>query len=66
VREAGGDAAYYVAPGDEAQLAAAILRVAGDTAFAAKLRQRGPAHAAAFTWEKTATKTLDVIAGTLG
>jgi glycosyltransferase involved in cell wall biosynthesis len=66
VPEAGGDAAYYVPPGDEAQLAAAILRVAGDTAFAAKLRQRGPAHAAEFTWEKTAAKTLDVIAGTLG
>ncbi|MFZ0030445.1 MAG: glycosyltransferase family 1 protein [Candidatus Cybelea sp.] len=61
VPEAGGDAAYYVPCGDEAQLAAAILRVAGDAAFAAELRERGPAHAATFTWERTAAQTLDVI-----
>ncbi len=63
--EAGGDAAYYVASGDEAPLAAAILRVAGDAAFAAELRRRGPAHAAKFTWERTAAQTLDVIESVL-
>jgi glycosyltransferase involved in cell wall biosynthesis len=61
VPEAGGDAAYYVPSGDEAQLAAAILRVAGDAVFAAALRQRGPAHAEKFTWERTAAQTFDVI-----
>ncbi|MGB8908457.1 MAG: glycosyltransferase family 1 protein [Candidatus Cybelea sp.] len=65
VPEAGGDAACYVTSGDEAQLAAAILRVAGDAAFAAELRQRGPAHAAKFTWERTAAQTLDVIESVL-
>jgi glycosyltransferase involved in cell wall biosynthesis len=65
VPEAGGDAACYVPPSDPAALAAAILRVAGDTAYAADLRRRGPIHAAAFTWEETATRTLAVIEGTL-
>jgi glycosyltransferase involved in cell wall biosynthesis len=65
VPEAGGDAASYVPPGDDAALATAILRVAGDPAYAAELRGRGPAHAAAFTWEKTASLTLATIEGTL-
>ena len=59
--EAGGDAACYVPPSDAAALAAAILRVSGDAAYAAELRQRGPMHAAAFTWQKTAARTLSVI-----
>ena len=63
--EAGGDAACYVPPGDPAALAAAILRVTGDDAYAAELRRRGPIHAAAFTWEQTAERTLRVIEGTL-
>jgi glycosyltransferase involved in cell wall biosynthesis len=61
--EAGGDAAHYVPPSDAAALAAAILRVAGDEAYAAELRRRGPLHAAAFTWEQTARRTLEVIEG---
>ncbi|HET6275497.1 MAG TPA: glycosyltransferase family 1 protein [Candidatus Cybelea sp.] len=61
VPEAGGEAACYVAPGDDAALAAAILRVAGDPAYAGELRRRGPIHAAKFTWEKTAARTLTVI-----
>jgi glycosyltransferase involved in cell wall biosynthesis len=65
VPEAAGDAACYVPPGDDAALASAILRVAGDPAYAAELRRRGPAHAAAFTWEKTASLTLAAIEGTL-
>ncbi len=65
IPEAGGDAACYVAPDDDAALAAAILRVAGDAAYADDLRRRGPIHAAALTWEETATRTLATIAGTL-
>jgi glycosyltransferase involved in cell wall biosynthesis len=65
VPEAGGDAACYVAPDDAAALAAAILRIAGDPVYAAELRRRGPAHAAAFTWERTASQTLATIEGTL-
>jgi glycosyltransferase involved in cell wall biosynthesis len=63
--EAGGDAAAYVSPSDATALAAAIGRVTGDRAYAQELRNRGPAHAAAFTWERTASRTLDVIEGTL-
>jgi glycosyltransferase involved in cell wall biosynthesis len=65
IPEAGGDAACYVPPGDEVALAAAILRVAGDAAFAEDLRRRGRIHAAAFTWEDTAARTLATIEGTL-
>ncbi|MGA7355430.1 MAG: glycosyltransferase, partial [Candidatus Cybelea sp.] len=65
VPEAGGDAACYVPPGDDAALATAILRVAGDPVYSADLRRRGRAHAAAFTWEKTASLTLATIEGTL-
>lgn len=66
VPEAGGDAACYVSPGDDAGLAAAILRVAGDSAYAEQLRRRGPAHAATLTWERTASQTLATIEGTIG
>lgn len=65
VPEAGGDAACYVAPEDAAALAAAILRVADDRAFAAELRRLGPIHAAEFTWERTASRTLGVIEATV-
>ncbi|HEX3672357.1 MAG TPA: glycosyltransferase family 1 protein [Candidatus Cybelea sp.] len=63
VPEAGGDAACYVAPDDSAALAGAILRVANDAPYAAELRRLGPAHAAGFTWERTASRTLAVIEG---
>ncbi len=65
IPEAGGNAASYVAPGDAPALAAAIVRVAGDAAYAAELRQRGLVHAAAFTWERTAERTLATIEATL-
>jgi glycosyltransferase involved in cell wall biosynthesis len=65
VPEAGGDAAYYVPPSDADALATAILRVAGDSAFAAELRERGAAQAAQFTWERTAARTLAVIESAL-
>ncbi len=63
--EAGGDAACYVPPSDPAALATAILRVTGDAAYAADLRRRGPVHAAEFTWEQTAQRTLEVIEGAM-
>jgi glycosyltransferase involved in cell wall biosynthesis len=65
VPEAGGDAACYVPPDDDEALAAAILRVVGDSAYADELRRRGQAHAATLTWEETALQTLAVIAGTV-
>ena len=65
VPEAGGDAACYVPPDDDEALAAAILRVAGDSAYADELRRRGPVHAAQFSWERTASRTLGTIEETL-
>jgi glycosyltransferase involved in cell wall biosynthesis len=65
VPEAGGDAACYVPPDDEAQLAAAILSIIQDPPYAYQLRRLGPLHAAEFTWERTAARTLATIRGTL-
>jgi glycosyltransferase involved in cell wall biosynthesis len=65
VPEAGGDAACYVPAGDDERLAAAILRVAGDDAYAQSLRTRGPLHAAEFSWERTAALTLATIEATV-
>jgi glycosyltransferase involved in cell wall biosynthesis len=65
IPETGGDAACYVAAGDATALAAAIARVMEDPEYAAELRQRGLVHAATFTWERTAERTLATIEGTL-
>jgi glycosyltransferase involved in cell wall biosynthesis len=65
VPEAGGDAACYVDPEDDAALATAILRVLTDDPYAQELRRRGPIHAANFTWERTASETLSVIEATV-
>lgn len=65
IPEAGGDAACYVPPGDASALAAAIVRVAGDAAYGGELRRRGLVHAAGFTWERTAERTLATIEATL-
>ena len=61
VPEAGGDAAAYVPAGDAVALAGAIVRVTRDLAYARELRRRGPIRAAAFPWERTASRTLEVI-----
>jgi glycosyltransferase involved in cell wall biosynthesis len=66
VPEAGGDAACYVDAGDEATLATAILRVAGDGAYADELRRHGLARAAQFTWQRTAEMTLGVLESMVG
>lgn len=56
--EIAGGAALTVAPGDAEALAAAIGRALGEDA--ARLRDAGPARAAAYTWEATATRTVEV------
>ncbi len=56
--EAAGDAALLVDPQDEAAIGAALVRVASDATLRAELRQRGPEHAANFTWSRTAQATL--------
>jgi glycosyltransferase involved in cell wall biosynthesis len=58
LREVLGDAALLVPADDTGALGAALERVLTDPALAADLSRRGPLHAAAFTWERTARATL--------
>lgn len=59
--EVGGSAAVYVDDSRDVEaLAGAIERLLGDAELRARLRQAGPAQAAAFTWERTARQLLDV------
>jgi len=55
-----GDAGIVVEPTGEA-VAAALRRVLGDPALAARLRERGKARAREFTWQRTASGWLDVL-----
>jgi len=57
--EAGGSAAVAFDPLDPDAIAAAILET---LARAGELRAAGPAHAAGFTWERTAAATATVYA----
>jgi len=52
--ETAGDAALVVDPDEPAALAAGITRLAADAELRARLRARGLARAAAFTWERSA------------
>lgn len=55
--EIAGDAAILVDPADPAGLAEAVRHVLTDGAHAGGLRDRGLAHAAAFTWPRAAEAT---------
>ncbi|HKQ37203.1 MAG TPA: glycosyltransferase family 1 protein [Verrucomicrobiae bacterium] len=66
LREMAGKAAALVEPGDTAELAAQMTRVAGDPLLRAAMREKGLAHAEQFQWRKTADGTLRVYAKALG
>jgi glycosyltransferase involved in cell wall biosynthesis len=55
-----GDAALIVSATDRDAWSAALGRVLTDPGFRQDLSDRGPGHAAQFTWEATAGRTLDV------
>jgi glycosyltransferase involved in cell wall biosynthesis len=55
-----GDAGLLVDPDSSHELAEALARVLGDEDLAARLRGRGLARAAEFTWERAARATLQV------
>lgn len=55
-----GDAALLIAPEDDEALAAAIQRVIAEPGLAERLRERGIAQAARFTWRSCAARTVDV------
>jgi glycosyltransferase involved in cell wall biosynthesis len=56
--EAGGPGALYVPAEDVNKIAEAILQLAQDEALRAQLRTAGQAHAAQFTWERSARQLL--------
>jgi glycosyltransferase involved in cell wall biosynthesis len=58
--EAGGDAAAYFDPLDVDDIAAVVGRILADPAERARLAERGRAHAAGFSWERTARATAAV------
>ncbi len=64
--EVAGGAALMFDPASEREIAAAIERLLGDPAEAARLVALGRERAAEFTWERTARLTLDAYARTLG
>lgn len=55
-----GDAALLVPPHDSTAWTDALHRILTDANLQQELRSRGPARAAAFSWEKTAHATLRV------
>lgn len=57
--EAGGDGAYYVKAEEVDSIAAGIVRLATDADLRLRLRAAGLAHAAHFTWERSASQLLD-------
>jgi glycosyltransferase involved in cell wall biosynthesis len=56
--EAGGDAAVYVEPEDDAALATEIGRVLADDAVHRAMREASLAQSARFSWDETAQRTL--------
>jgi alpha-1,3-rhamnosyl/mannosyltransferase len=57
--EVAGDAAAYVAPGDDAAFAELAAEVLEDDALHARMRAAGLARGACFSWERTAHATLE-------
>ena len=64
--EVAGDAALLFDPHDEAAIAAALRQLLEDRALRERLRARGLARVAEFTWERTARLTLESYHRALG
>jgi glycosyltransferase involved in cell wall biosynthesis len=59
IPEVAGDAALFVDPLDEGDIARGLVRIVTDRRLRDDLMAKGPARAAAFSWEGTARATLD-------
>jgi glycosyltransferase involved in cell wall biosynthesis len=57
--EAGGDAALYVDPFDIDSISEGLIKLASDGVLRQKLTQLGYKQAANFTWDKTASQTIE-------
>ncbi len=64
--EVAGDAALLTPPDDETQLIEAMRRVLSDRALRQEMMAKGQAHAATFTWERTARQTVETYERALG
>lgn len=60
--EVGGDAARYVSPGDDEELATVLAEILHDEDVRRDMRESGLGRAAGFTWEECARRTLDAFA----
>jgi len=60
-REVFGDAAYRVAPDDEAAIAEALARLVTDPGLRRRHAERGRARARRYCWSKTARATVEVL-----
>lgn len=60
VPEVAGNAAVLVDPDNPDEVAAAVVRILGDAALAADLRDKGIRQAAKFTWGRAGAMTLKV------
>lgn len=58
--EVAGDAAHYVNPLDNRDLAGAFEKLCDDTAYHTELKRKAKMQAQKFSWEKTAATVLDV------
>lgn len=63
--EVAGDAALVVPHGDPPMLAAGLARMLGDTEIRRRFAAAGRLRAAAFTWDETARRTVEVYAHVL-
>jgi glycosyltransferase involved in cell wall biosynthesis len=60
-REAGGDLAIYVDPGDPTAIAEGCLRMARDDTHRERIRREGPAWVASrFTWSRASREVFDL------
>jgi glycosyltransferase involved in cell wall biosynthesis len=66
IAEVAGNAAITVSTGNAEELAEALERVLGNGGEAARLSERGIAHSRAFTWRRTAERTVDLYHELLG
>jgi glycosyltransferase involved in cell wall biosynthesis len=63
LREIAGDAALFVDPADDKDMAKALIRVFSDDALRADLSAQGLARSKTFNWQKCARETLEILEG---
>jgi glycosyltransferase involved in cell wall biosynthesis len=66
LREVVGEGGLLVPPGDERELARALVRVWCDAGLRAELAAKGRKQAARFTWERTAEQTRQAYRAAMG